>query len=44
MQFLSLFSNITKDADFQRKSADVRRIQGVCHVIFTFFGSSLGKV
>ena len=26
------------------KNADVSRTQGVCHVIYIFLGSSLGKV
>ena len=29
---------------FPVKNADVSRIQGVCHVVYIFFGSSLGKV
>ena len=44
MQSISIFLDITKFADFQWKSADVSRAQGFCHVIHTFFGSSLGKI
>ena len=35
--YLSVFSDIAK-------FADVRRTQGLCHVIHIFFGPSLGKV
>ena len=31
-------------ADFRWSKADFSRTQEVCHVIHTFFGSSLGKV
>ena len=41
---LSVFLDIVKFANFRWKNADVSRIQGVCHVIHIFFGSSLGKV
>ena len=44
MKSLSVFLDITKVADFQWENADVSRTQGVCHVIYIFFGSSLGKV
>ena len=44
MQSVSVFLDVAKVADFQWKSADVNRTQGVCHVIHTFFGSSLGKL
>ena len=44
MQSISVFLDITKFADLKRKNTDVRRTQGVCHVIHIFFGSSLGKV
>ena len=50
MQFLSVFSknnknitNITKIVDFLWKNA-ASRTQGVCHMIYTFFGSFLKKV
>ena len=43
MQFLSVFSDITKTADSREKTADVSKIQKVCHVVYIFFGSSLGK-
>ena len=35
---------ITKFADFRWKYADVSRIQGTCHVIHIFLGSSWGQV
>ena len=38
MQTISPFSDTAKFADFQLKSADVSRTQGVCHVIPMFFG------
>ena len=41
---MSAFLDITKVPDFRGKIADVSRTQGVCHVIYMFFGSSLGKV
>ena len=44
MQSVSVFLDIAKFADFQRKNANVSRPQGVCHAIHIFFGSSLGKV
>ena len=44
MQSVPAFPDITKIADFRWKNPDVWRIQGVCHVIYVFFGSSLGKV
>ena len=40
---MSVFCDITKVADFQWKIADVSRTQGVCHVIYIVFESSLGK-
>ena len=43
MQFISLFLDITKGADFWWRNADVNRTQGVCQVLYMFFGSSLGK-
>ena len=43
MQSISAFLDITKVADFWRKNA-VSRTQGVCHVIYIFSGSSLGKI
>ena len=43
MQFMSLLLDITKDADFWWRNADVNRTQGVCQVLYMFFGSSLGK-
>ena len=44
MQSISVFFDIGKLADFQWKTADVRRTQMVCHVIHIFCGSSLAKV
>ena len=38
MQSVSVFIDITKVADFSWKNADVRRTQGVCHVIHVYFG------
>ena len=39
-----VFLDLAKFVDFWWKNADVSRIQGVCHMIHTIFGSSLGKV
>ena len=44
MQFISVFLDIAKLADFQWKNADVSKTQGLCHAINVFFGSSLVKV
>ena len=44
MQSIPVFIDIAKFADFQWKNPDVSRTQEVCHVIHTFFGSSLRKV
>ena len=44
MQYLSVILNITKVADFSKKNADVSRTHGVCQMIYTFFGYSLGKL
>ena len=44
MQSISIFLDITKSADFRWQNADVSRTQGVCHMVYIFFGSSLGKV
>ena len=44
MQSIPVFLDITKFADFQCNNADVSRTQRVCHVIYRFFGSSLGRV
>ena len=43
-RFKNLEADITKIADFPWKSADVSRTQEVYHMIYVFFGSSLGKV
>ena len=37
-------TDITKIAEFRWKNADISRTQGMCHVIYVFFESSLGKV
>ena len=44
MQSISVFFDVTKVADFSLKNADISRTQGVCHMIYIIFGSSLGKV
>ena len=44
MQSIPVFPDMTKVADFRWKNADVSRTQKVYHVIYLFFGSSLGKV
>ena len=41
MESISGFLDIAKIPDFRLKNADVRRTQGVCHVIYIVFGSSL---
>ena len=43
MQSISVFRETAKPADFRSKNADVSRTQEVCHVIYIFPGSSLGK-
>ena len=43
--FICVNLDITKVGDLWCRNADVSRIQGMmCHVIYIFFGSSLGKV
>ena len=44
MESISVFLDVTKVADFRLKNADVTRTREVCHVIYIFFGFSLGKV
>ena len=44
MQSIFVFLDIAKFADFWYKNADVSRTQGMCHVIYVFFGPSLVKV
>ena len=44
MQSISVFPEITKIAHYRWKNADVSRTQGVCHMIYVFFGFSLSKV
>ena len=43
-RFKNLEADVTKIADFRWKSADVSRTQEEYHMIYVFFGSSLGKV
>ena len=40
----SIFLDIKKVADFRLKNANVSRTLEVSHVIYIFFGCSLGKV
>ena len=44
MQPLSVFLDITKNDDFLWKNDDASRNQGVCHMIYVCFGTSLGKI
>ena len=44
MQSISACLDTAKNADFWRKDANVSRTQGMCHVIYIYFGSSLGKI
>ena len=44
MQSMPVFPDILKIIDFWCKNACVSRTQEVCHVIYAFFGSSLGKL
>ena len=44
MQAISVFLDIAKVADLRCKNTDVNRTLGVCHVIYVFFGFTLGKV
>ena len=44
MQCISALFDITKVADSRWKKDDVSRIQGMSHVTYMFFWSSLGKV
>ena len=44
MQSIPVYPDILKTVDFWRKNTDISRTQGVCHVIYVFLGSSLGKV
>ena len=37
-------SSYNKSCWYLVKNADISRTQGVCHVIYIFIGSSLGKV
>ena len=38
------FLDIAKFPDFWSKITDASRTEGMCHVIYVFFGSSLDKV
>ena len=46
MQSIIVFFDIVKFAEFRRKNADVSRArgEGVCHVIYRYFGCSLRKL
>ena len=44
MQPISAFLDVTKTADFWWKNSDVSRTEGLCHMIYVFFESYLGKV
>ena len=44
MQSIFVFLDRAKFADFRFKNADVSITQGVCHMIYIIFGTSLGKV
>ena len=44
VQPISVFLDIVKFADFWLKYADVGKTHGMCHVIYMFFESPLGKV
>ena len=44
MQSISLFLDITIVPDLQRKNTDVSKTQGMYHMIYMLFRSSLGKV
>ena len=44
MESIFVFFDIIKVADFRRKHIDFSRTQGVCHMIYIFFGFSLGKI
>ena len=44
MESISVFLDLIKLLIPDETNADVRRTQGACHVIYMFFGSSLGKI
>ena len=44
MQSKSVFLDVAEFASFRWKYADISRTQGVCHVIYMFFESALGKL
>ena len=44
MQFISVFLDIAKFANFRCRNADVSKTQDMFHVIYIFFRFSLGKV
>ena len=44
IQSILVFLDITKVADFWLKNVDASRTQGLCHMIYMFLGSSLGKL
>ena len=43
-QFLPVFPDINEIVNLSWKNVDVSRTQVLCRVIYTFLGSSLGKV
>ena len=44
VESIPVFPVILKIADFRWKNAGFSRTQGMCHMIYVFFGSSFGKV
>ena len=44
MQTITVFLDVTKITDLQWKNVDVSRTQVLFHMIYMFFGSSLGKI
>ena len=44
MESISVFGDIKKATEIRWKYTDVSRTQGVCHTIYMFFVSFLGKV
>ena len=44
IQVIFTFLDIIKIIDFQWKNTDVNKTKGLCHVIYIFFRSSLGKL
>ena len=42
--YISVFLDVAKFANFRWKYADISKTQGMRHVIHIAFGSSLGKI